>query len=186
MIDGRFKKGQHWRPRRPYWDKAWLENEYLVKGRTQTEIAEQFGVTVNAIWWWFKKHSIRCYTMVEIRAKKHWGLSGEANGMYGKTGEDNPNWKGGVTPERQAFYSSQEWKEASRAIYERAGGKCERCDGSTDGRRNACYHHITSFRVKELRADLSNLVLLCGKCHKFVHSKKNVNSEFMQKEVQEC
>ena len=31
----------------------------------------------------------------------------------------------------------------------------------------------------------ANLVLLCVKCHRFVHSKKNVNGEFIGKEVQE-
>jgi len=38
---------------------------------------------------------------------------------------------------------------------------------------------------KEIRADANNLVLLCVKCHRFVHSKKNINGEFIGKEVQE-
>ena len=25
-----FKKGQHWRPHKPYWEKDWLEKEYII------------------------------------------------------------------------------------------------------------------------------------------------------------
>ena len=36
-------------------------------------------------------------------------------------------------------------------------------------------HHIVSFANKDLRTDPNNLVLLCFKCHKWVHSKANKN-----------
>jgi len=44
---------------------------------------------------------------------------------------------------------------------------------------------VIGFANKEIRADANNLVLLCVKCHRFVHSKKNINGEFIGKEVQE-
>ena len=47
-------------------------------------------------------------------------------------------------------------------------------------------HHVIGFANKEIRADANNLVLLCVKCHRFVHSKKNINGEFIGKEVREC
>lgn len=31
-VATRFKKGQHWRPRKPIWDKEWLEKEYVANG----------------------------------------------------------------------------------------------------------------------------------------------------------
>jgi predicted HNH restriction endonuclease len=41
-------------------------------------------------------------------------------------------------------------------------------------------HHVVSFMVRELRAEPDNLVLLCKKCHLFVHSRKNKTSEFIK------
>ena len=29
--DTEFKKGQHWRNYKPYWNKEWLYNEYIIK-----------------------------------------------------------------------------------------------------------------------------------------------------------
>jgi len=81
-----FKKGEHWRQHKPYWDKEWLESEYTEKQRSANEIANQFGITESAILFWLRKHNIQTRSMTDIRAIKYWGLSGEKNGMYGKTG----------------------------------------------------------------------------------------------------
>lgn len=172
-----FKKGEHWRPRRLYWDKEWLRCEYEDKLRSASEIAEQFGITETAVLHWLRKHKIPRRDMVEIRAKKHWGLSGEKNGMYGKDGDTNPNWKGGITPERQEFYASDGWKRACSEVYKRDGAKCQRC-GSKE---NLHVHHIVPFGNKGLRADINNLILLCKDCHNFVHSKRNVDKEYIEK-----
>jgi hypothetical protein len=176
-----FKKGQHWRPKKPYWDKDWLVSEYATKERSANDIASEFGITEAAILFWLRKHNILRREMSNIRSKKHWGLAGEQNGMYGRTGENSPNWKGGITPERQEFYISDEWKKACSEVYKRDNAQCQRC-GNKD---NLHVHHIVTFANKELRADINNLVLLCAKCHRFVHSKKNINGEFIGKEVQE-
>ena len=176
------KKGQHWRPKKTYWDKDWLENEYAVKERSADDIARQFGITEAAILFWLRKHNILRRDMSYIRSKKYWGLAGKQNGMYGRTGENNSNWKGGITPDRQEFYISDEWKKACSTVYKRDNAQCQRC-GSKD---NLHVHHIVTFANKELRADIDNLVLLCAKCHRFVHSKKNINKEFIREEVREC
>ena len=84
-----FKKGEHWRQHKPYWDKEWLESEYTEKQRSANEIANQFGITESAILFWLRKHNIQTRSMADIRAIKYWGLSGEKNGMYGKTGIKN-------------------------------------------------------------------------------------------------
>ena len=176
-----FKKGEHWRPRKPYWDKEWLENEYVNKQRSMAEIAAEFGITENAIYFWARKLGIQTRSMKEIRAIKHWGLSGEANGMYGKRGEDTPNWKGGVTPERQDFYNSEEWKTATRAVWARDKGECKRCGKKQKGTKTILdIHHIVSFANEKHRADIDNLVLLCKKCHHWTHSKKNTERIFIK------
>jgi len=104
--------------------------------------------------------------------------------MRGRTGADNPHWKGGATPERQAFYRSDEWKAACKAVWHRANACCERCGLDYRGVRRQRgpkfhVHHIVSFAVRELRAVVSNLVLLCADCHRFVHSCANTDREFL-------
>lgn len=100
----------------------------------------------------------------------------------GKRGAETPNWKGGVTPERQSLYSSPQWAEAVKAVWSRAGARCERCGvhhNTTESRGTFHVHHIESFAVTALRSDPSNLALLCRACHHFVHSKRNVDNEFI-------
>jgi hypothetical protein len=105
--------------------------------------------------------------------------------MKGRKGSDTPQWKGGITPERQSFYSSSEWRSACVAVWKRADAKCERCGLDhrtlTANQRGSFHvHHIISFMVKELRAEVSNLSLLCARCHRFVHSKLNTTKEFLK------
>ena len=103
--------------------------------------------------------------------------------MRGKHGPETINWKGGVTPERQAFYASMEWRDACCAVWARANALCERCelDSRTVNLKVEPFHvhHIVSFRVRKLRASVSNLALLCRQCHYFVHSKANSQMEFL-------
>lgn len=176
-----FKPGQHWRKKKPFWDAEWLRVEYEDKTRTASEIAEDWEVTEAAILFWLKKHGIKARTMTEIRADKHWGAKGEDNGMYGKTGQQSSNWKGGITPKRQAFYRSTEWADAVKIVWERDGGICQRCGTENANRRKMHIHHIVGYENEDLIAEPSNLVLLCAKCHSFVHSKKNINREFIAK-----
>jgi hypothetical protein len=173
-----FKPREHWRVAHRFRDKEWLEIEYINKERSAKEIANDFGVTDGAIFFWLKKHNIRTRSMKEIRSKKHWGLLGKSNGMYGKRGEKNGNWKGGCTPDRQAFYLSTEWKIACKEVWKRDCARCLRCNSDKD----LHVHHIVSFSRIEFRADPANLVLLCKKCHSFVHSKENIKGDFIEKE----
>jgi hypothetical protein len=108
------------------------------------------------------------------------------NGVHhlkGKRGADTPNWKGGITPERQALYGSLEWKLAVKAVWKRDNAICQRCklDHRTIKRGEVIFdiHHIVSFENKALRAEVSNLVLLCRPCHLWVHSRENKNKEYL-------
>lgn len=190
--DGRFKKGErrspetefkpgtHWRPPKPFREKAWLEQEYVEKQRSAREIAQEFGVTENAIYFWLDKHGIPRRTMAETRAAKHWGSKGAANPMFGKRGPAHHNWLGGITPERASCYSSIEWAEASRAVWQRDRGTCQRCGVKANDGATLHLHHIVSFAVRELRTEPSNLILLCIDCHHFVHSPANTAGEFIR------
>ena len=96
--------------------------------------------------------------------------------------ENHPNWKGGLSADRQSIYASQEWCDAVKKVWARDKAVCQRCGKNHNdelNRGNFHIHHIVSFMVRELRTDVNNLVLLCKDCHKFVHSKKNINKEFI-------
>lgn len=97
---------------------------------------------------------------------KHWELSGEDNGMFGMTGEDNPHWKGGATKERQSLYASQQWKKVVSEVYERDEAKCQDCGRLKNKEGEFHVHHIKSFAEHPaLRTEIDNLILLCRECH---------------------
>ena len=173
-----FKKGEHWRDHQPFREKDYLIKEYVLGGKSTKEIADEFGVTDSTILFWLKKNGIERRSVSDARKLKHWGSSGEENPMHKMTGENSPNWKGGVTPERQRFYSSFVWKRVKKHVWERDSSTCQRC-GFNEDTNSIDIHHISPFENKEFRAVLSNLVLLCKKCHGWVHSKKNKSKEFI-------
>jgi len=174
------KKGQHWRQPKPYWNSDFLYNEYVVKQRSAAEIAVDFDCIEKNILYFLKKFNIKTRSISETRKAKYWGAKGKDNPMYGVTGDQHPNWKGGITPERQAFYQSAEWKRACRIVWSRDTATCQKCKiKHLYGMRSYHVHHIVSFEVGELRAEPNNLVLLCRNCHNWVHSKENTEKEFL-------
>lgn len=109
--------------------------------------------------------------------------------LKGRKGKDHPSWKGGSTPVRQAFYASDEWKEACKTVWHRADAKCERCglDHRTIDRSALSFHvhHIASFTTfPDRRADPDNLKLLCAPCHRWVHSRANTDHQFIEVEYE--
>lgn len=97
--------------------------------------------------------------------------------------ENHPLWKGGISGERQAAYSSKEWVNAVKQVWKRDNAICQNCGkhhNTQKNRGNFHIHHIVSFENKQLRMTASNLVLLCRDCHIWVHSKKNVNKKFIK------
>lgn len=101
-------------------------------------------------------------------------------------GKRSPAWKGGVTPERQAIYSSEKWRDAVKEVWRRENATCQRCGKRQNEDREHKFHlhHLYPFADHpQLRANPDNLALLCRDCHLFVHSKKNTEREFMLKEL---
>ena len=97
------------------------------------------------------------------------------------SGDKNPAWKGGITPEILKQRVSTRYEVWRDEVYKRDNATCQKCGA----KEKLHVHHVIGFANKEIRADANNLVLLCVKCHRFVHSKKNINGEFIGKEVQE-
>lgn len=96
-------------------------------------------------------------------------------------GASNPKWQGGISTEREVFNSSVEWKDARKAVWRRENATCQRCCERFvhDGRPPYEVHHVAPFAVVALRVELSNLMLLCGECHDWVHSNANVGRELI-------
>lgn len=178
---GQFIKGTHWRKKKLWWNDDWLYDQYIIQKKPAAQIGLEGNVTEAAILYWLKKHGITCRTMSEIRKKKHWGACGSDNPMWNRKGELNPNWKGGASPERQAFYSSREWKKACSTVWKRDNATCQRCLLKHSGDIPFHIHHIVSFTNKKLRANIMNLILVCEICHHFIHSRKNINNEYLSK-----
>lgn len=191
--------------------REWLNQKYVVEELDCVQIGRIANKDPKTIWYWLKKFDIETrprgtnYEKNLNKGRPHgWHHTKEAiekvrkatvesgrvpylrNGVHhlkGKRGADTPTWKGGVTPERQAFYSSEEWKKAVVIVWKRDNAMCQKCslDFRKVDRKSMRFHvhHIRSFAIKELRADPNNLALLCEDCHRFVHSKKNINNEFL-------
>ena len=178
---GQFIKGQHWRKPKAHWNYYWLYGQYIILGKSAADIAKAQGCTENNILAWLHKHNIPRRSIIEARQLKYWGLNGKVNGMYGRTGAANPNWKGGISADRQSLYSSQEWKDVSVAVWKRDKGSCQRCAAFAGSNQDRSFHihHIVSLGIEDSRTDAANLILLCKKCHHWVHSKENNGNEFI-------
>lgn len=190
----------------PHLDRDWLYQKYIVEGLSTYQIGEIVGrnpkniynklkafgiptrsraevITPNSWWAIGKEHAgkgkarsdeTKAKISAAKKGKEYPALRGENNGMFGKR---SPNWKGGVTPERQRLYSSGDWKDIVKSVFERDGYICQRC-GKKSG--NLHTHHIKSWaECVEGRTDLDNLITVCKRCHLWIHSKKNTNREFI-------
>lgn len=106
------------------------------------------------------------------------GYGYKINALKGKRGPEVHSWKGGLTPERQKAYSTDEWKECVKSVWARDNAICQLCgkdhrDIDRKKEKKFNIHHIISFQVVDYRFNVDNLILLCYDCHRWVHSKKN-------------
>ena len=86
-------------------------------------------------------------------------------------GQNNPNWNGGHSPERQSAYARSAWKELAKSILKRDNYQCQKCGG-----RSEIVHHRRQWsKYPEYRFTPSNLITLCKNCHKEIHKKKLIN-----------
>lgn len=179
-ASGRFLKGTHWRKHQAFRERAYLEREYVQGKRSTGDIAKEFGVTTGAVLFWLNRHGIARRDVSEARSVKKWGLSGKANGMYGRCGCKNPRWIDGSSPLRQKMYARSFWKELAKEVYKRDGYACKRCGSPHSGKNKLHAHHVKPWAGHpESRFLLSNIVTLCDACHRWVHSTRNVNSEYL-------
>ena len=173
-----FRRGE----RKPYWDASWLRRAYVDGRRSAFDIASECGGTEGNVLYFLKKHGIPRRTMSEVRSFKKWGAVGASNPMHGRCGDKNPRWIDGSSPERQRMYAQSFWKELVHAVYARDGYKCVRCSSPHEKGRRLHAHHVKPWAGNpNARFDLRNIVTLCEKCHRWVHSKENVTDELLSR-----
>lgn len=191
----------------------WLIEQYVTLERSANDIAREIKRDSKRVWEWIIDYGIptrnRGHNHSQLpkdgssfKGKKHTTKTKEAirlcrvrdghvphlkNGVHWlrTPGAVHPNWKGGLTPERQAFYCSLEWKACVVAVWKRDDATCQRCKldhrSVLRGTIGFHIHHIDSFSIRDRRACVDNLVLLCAGCHKWVHSNKNSTGLFLGK-----
>ena len=192
--------------------KEWLIDQYITHGKDANQIGREIGRDGKSVWNWLAMYEIprrarghdtshlpkdgrtfrgknhsdetrkKLSEQAKIDGRVPWGKN-NPHPLKGGNPENHPCFKGGLTPERQAVYSSREWIEAVKLVWARDNAICQRCGkhhNEESNRGKFHIHHIVSFQVRELRTDPGNLVLLCKKCHKFVHSKENVDKQFIK------
>lgn len=192
-------------------DRDWLYEKYVVEGLDCTAIAKIVKRNSKRVWEWLRDYGIPTRPRGSVLAQRfqpgHTNCVGRVlsvttrekirqariregsvpylkNGVHhlkGKRGAAIPTWKGGITPERQSVYGSQEWKEAVKAVWKRDNATCQRCKkhhNTAQHRGTFDIHHIAGFEHVALRCEVSNLVLLCEACHYWVHSNDNTERMF--------
>lgn len=129
-------------------DSSWLYDEYIVNGRSSTDIANELGCNYTTV--------IRSleYNNIPIR-----DASESKIGIF--RGDKHPNWKGGITELnmicRQYFYNS-----IRPIIIERDENKCQICE---DSESTLHVHHIYEFHkiINDICSEHSDLDVMDDK-----------------------
>lgn len=85
------------------------------------------------------------------------------------SGENAPNWKGGISSENERFRKTAAYREWRKAVFTRDDYTCQECgDRSRAGHRIRIHaDHIKPFALyPDLRLDLNNGRTLCETCHR--------------------
>lgn len=84
-----------------------------------------------------------------------------------QVGEENPNWRGGVSAENAIVRGSIKYKEWAYAVKKQANFTCGKC-GQVGGKLVS--HHLEPFwEYPESRFDIDNGVCMCKECHDAFH-----------------
>jgi len=107
---------------------------------------------------------------------------------WNPSGENNPNWQGGLNR-----YYGENWRSQKIKALERDSERCRVCNGTNEHLdRAVSVHHITPWRYwdvekeKEEMNSLSNLICLCISCHQKLEGKfKGRTHEQFEKEAKQ-
>ena len=93
-------------------------------------------------------------------------------------GENNPRWKGGITPENKRIWHSVEMRLWREAVFARDNWTCQKCQ-IKGGKLHP--HHVRNFsEIIELRTSIENGITFCEKCHKIFHKIYGVRNNTLE------
>lgn len=142
------------------------------KKRTDIEIGKYFNCLVCGSQFWRKPYAIKkgdnkfCSKKCYFKWQK--GKNKIIRNPYDRSGNNNPNWRGGVRPIHLQIRASKEMEQWRNEVFKRDNWACQDC-----GRRSSKNeylrieaHHIKPFALfPELRFVIDNGKTLCKKCH---------------------
>ena len=141
----------------------------------------------NSFWQhpWEIKHKRRKTCSKECSFKYRTGRKLNIKKQFDRKGENNPNWRGGVTPVHLRIRTSLEYKLWRRSVFERDSYTCIWC--GVKGNQTGGYlqaDHIKPFAFfPELRFAIDNGRTLCKNCHKktntYARNKPQTNNKLV-------
>lgn len=96
------------------------------------------------------------------------GKSKDLSNRRKYNGKNNPNWKGGITPENNKIRHGDEFKKWRLSVFKRDNWTCQKCKkrSTKNNYLRIEAHHIKPFAVfPEFRLLIDNGRTLCKKCH---------------------
>lgn len=119
--------------------------------------------------YWICQCSCGATPSVDVTNLKTGNTTTCGNRMVHYSGENNGNWKGGVTAPLQIERTSSLYNTWRDSVYKKDWYTCQCCGKSKNINKNA--HHIQNFLDNEkLRYDVNNGILLCDECHAITSS----------------
>lgn len=154
--------------------RGWVEAKNLLLSDKIFVIAKKCETCGNLMPFWKDKYcSMKCNTEnTENIRKQGFKNKGKNNAMYGKTGKQHPQWKGG-----KIWWRGKEWDEIKKKIRKRDNFICQNC-GMTEKEHIEKFdqplqvHHINPYRYSK-NNDFENLITICCVCHKRIEGTSN-------------
>ena len=115
--------------------------------------------------YWICKCSCGCEKSIRGASLKNGAIVTCGNRSIHRLGENNSNWKGGITPVLLSKRTSSDYNTWRDAVYSKDWYTCQCCGASgSDIEKNA--HHILNFaEYPDLEYDPNNGICLCSSCH---------------------
>lgn len=103
----------------------------------------------------------------KYRSRKCLGIANGVRLRERIKGDKNPNWKGGIETKHHADYTSKEYAEWRKSIFERDNYVCQIC--KEKGKKLNAHHIFPYSEYSDIKYLIHNGITLCVLCHITVH-----------------
>ena len=87
--------------------------------------------------------------------------------------ERNPNWKGGISKERDKLKHSEMYKKWHKKVLKRDKWTCRLCGLRGNRKNKIIAHHIIPIEINsKLSLKVGNGITLCRNCHRLTYGKE--------------